>query len=67
MTIKELQKEVYANKLRRGFNVTSIGNEIIHLTEELGELARGYRDKSYASSGYAYTHQRGKGLKGGES
>ncbi|MBU1976260.1 MAG: hypothetical protein KKG59_07700 [Nanoarchaeota archaeon] len=38
MPYTDLQKQVYDNKIKRGFNVTDIGKEIILMTEELGEL-----------------------------
>jgi NTP pyrophosphatase (non-canonical NTP hydrolase) len=43
MSLGELQKSVYENKVNRGFNVTDVGKEIILMTEELGELARAYK------------------------
>jgi len=45
MDLQKIQKEIYQNKLNRGFNVKDIGKEIVLLTEELGELARAFRDK----------------------
>jgi NTP pyrophosphatase (non-canonical NTP hydrolase) len=39
-----IQNAVMANKTRRGFNTTEVWPEIIHMTEELGELARAFRD-----------------------
>lgn len=39
----KLQKEIYKNKVKRGFNVTDVGEEIILMTEELGELAKAYK------------------------
>ena len=42
--LNDLQKEIYQNKVDRGFNVTDIGKEIILMTEELGELARAYKN-----------------------
>ncbi len=44
MDLSVLQKEVYQNKINRGFNTTDIGKEIILMTEELGELARAYKN-----------------------
>jgi len=44
MSLKQMQLEIYENKIRQDFNVTDIGKEIITLAEELGELARAYRD-----------------------
>jgi NTP pyrophosphatase (non-canonical NTP hydrolase) len=42
----EIQKEIFRNKADRDFNVTDVGKEIILVTEELGELARAYRDSN---------------------
>lgn len=42
--LSKLQKEIYQNKLNKGFNVTDVGREIILMTEELGELARAYKN-----------------------
>jgi NTP pyrophosphatase (non-canonical NTP hydrolase) len=42
--LKYIQKEIYKNKVDRGFNITDIGKEIILMTEELGELARAYKN-----------------------
>lgn len=42
--LSKLQKEIYQNKLDKGFNVTDIWKEIILMTEELGELARAYKN-----------------------
>ncbi|MBU1204352.1 MAG: hypothetical protein KKA61_02680 [Nanoarchaeota archaeon] len=44
MDLSKLQKEIYQNKLDKGFNVIDIGKEIILMTEELGELARAYKN-----------------------
>ncbi|HIH13927.1 MAG: Pyrophosphatase [Candidatus Daviesbacteria bacterium GW2011_GWB1_41_5] len=51
MALQEIQKEIFKNKLARGFNTTDVGKEIILMTEELGELARAYKnsDKRQAS------------------
>jgi NTP pyrophosphatase (non-canonical NTP hydrolase) len=43
MTIRELQKEVYQNKIKRNFNVSDVGKEIVLMAEELGELAKAYK------------------------
>jgi NTP pyrophosphatase (non-canonical NTP hydrolase) len=43
MTIRWLQKEIYQNKVNRGFNISDVGKEIILMTEELGELAKAYK------------------------
>lgn len=39
----KLQKEIFENKVRRGFNTTDICKEIVAISEELGELARAYK------------------------
>lgn len=44
MKLSELQKEIYKNKINRKFNTTDIGKEIILMLEELGELARAYKN-----------------------
>ncbi|MBI4095294.1 MAG: hypothetical protein HY438_00375 [DPANN group archaeon] len=44
MALQEIQKEIFKNKLARGFNTTDVGKEIILMTEELGELARAYKN-----------------------
>jgi NTP pyrophosphatase (non-canonical NTP hydrolase) len=46
MKIQELQKEIYQNKVNRGFNTTDVGKEIILMTEELGELAKAYKKEN---------------------
>ena len=47
MELKEMQLEAFQNKVRRGWNTTRIDKEIITLVEELGELARVYRDSNH--------------------
>ena len=42
--LSKLQKEIYQNKLNKGFNVVDVGKEIVLMTEELGELARAYKN-----------------------
>ena len=42
--LQQLQREIYQNKIRRGFNVTDVGKEIVLMAEELGELARAYKN-----------------------
>ena len=46
MSFKKLQEEIIQNKIKKGFNHTDIGKEIILMAEELGELARAYRDSN---------------------
>ncbi len=38
MTYSSLQQRIYDNKVRRGFNVTDVGKELILMGEEYGEL-----------------------------
>ena len=42
--LHQLQREIYQNKVDRGFNVTDVGKEIVLMVEELGELAHAYKD-----------------------
>ena len=42
----ELQKEIFKNKEKRGFNVTDVGKEIVLMVEELGELAKAYKNSN---------------------
>jgi NTP pyrophosphatase (non-canonical NTP hydrolase) len=44
MDIRELQREIIRNKINRGFNITDVGKEIVLMIEELGELARAYKN-----------------------
>lgn len=44
--LPELQRAIYANKVRRGWNVTDVGKEIVLMVEELGELARAYKNSN---------------------
>lgn len=45
MDLKELQKEIFENKKRRGFNVSDVGKEVVLMVEELGELARAVKNQ----------------------
>ncbi len=42
--LRGLQQAIYQNKVRRGFNVSDVGKEIVLMVEELGELARAYKN-----------------------
>jgi len=44
--LRELQQEIYNNKVRHGWNVTDIGKEIVLMVEELGELAHAYKNSN---------------------
>ena len=46
-SLQKLQKEIYQNKVEKGFNVTDVGKEIVFMTEELGELARAYKKSDH--------------------
>lgn len=48
--LQKFQKEIYKNKENRNFNVTDVGKEIILMTEELGELARAYKNSDKKSA-----------------
>lgn len=37
MTLQELQKEIFENKKRHGFNTTDMNEEFCHLVAEVGE------------------------------
>ncbi len=50
MSLNDLQKKIFNNKVNRDFNTTDIGKEIILMTEELGELARAYKDSDKKSA-----------------
>ena len=41
--LAEIQKKIFQNKVKRGFNTTNICKEIVAISEELGELARAYK------------------------
>ena len=43
--LKQFQKEVYANKLDKGFNVTDVHKEFNYIYGEVGEAVDAYMDK----------------------
>lgn len=45
MSLKQLQKQVYQNKLNKGFNVTNIEKEFCLLYGEVAEAYEAYRKK----------------------
>ena len=45
MTIQEMQKEVFQNKLTKGFNVTDVPKEFCFLYGELGEAFEAWNKK----------------------
>ena len=42
MIYYELQQRIYENKVRRNFNITDVGKEVILICEEFGELCDAY-------------------------
>ncbi|HEY4511475.1 MAG TPA: hypothetical protein VJH55_01405 [Candidatus Paceibacterota bacterium] len=44
--LKKLQKEIFDNKVRKGFNTTDIHLEFCYLHEELAEAFRAYHTKA---------------------
>jgi len=42
MTLEEMQKEAWENKLRHGFNTTNVEKEFCLLTSEVGEAYMAY-------------------------
>ena len=42
MVYHELQRRIYENKVRRNFNVTDVGKEVVLMSEEFGELCDAY-------------------------
>ena len=45
MTIKDMQKEIFKNKLEKGFNVTDVNKEFCLLYGEVGEAYDAWRKK----------------------
>jgi NTP pyrophosphatase (non-canonical NTP hydrolase) len=45
MDLKQLQKEIFENKKKRGFNTSDVGKEVVLMVEELGELARAVKNQ----------------------
>lgn len=43
LTLREIQKRIWDNKVKKGFNTTDISKEFLYLAEELGEAVRAYR------------------------
>lgn len=43
LTLREIQKRIWDNKVKKGFNTTDISKDLLYLTEELGEAVRAYR------------------------
>lgn len=45
INLKKLQKEIYQNKIDKGFNVTDIHKEFCYIHEEVAEANRAYYKK----------------------
>lgn len=45
MSLKEMQKRIYQNKVNKGFNTTDIAKEFCLLYGEVGEAYEAYRKK----------------------
>lgn len=45
MDLKELQKEIFKNKVEKGFNITDVSKEFCLLYGEVGEAYDAYRKK----------------------
>ncbi|OGD65822.1 hypothetical protein A3F08_01820 [Candidatus Berkelbacteria bacterium RIFCSPHIGHO2_12_FULL_36_9] len=45
MDLKKIQKEIYKNKVEKGFNVTDIHKEFCYIHEEVSEANRAYYKK----------------------
>ena len=43
LTLREIQKRIWDNKVKKGFNITDISKDLLYLTEELGEAVKAYR------------------------
>src|SRR3989344_8162989 len=41
--LREIQKRIWDNKVKKVFNITDISKDLLYLTEELGEAVKAYR------------------------
>ncbi|MDD5145662.1 MAG: MazG nucleotide pyrophosphohydrolase domain-containing protein [Candidatus Pacebacteria bacterium] len=46
LTLREIQKRIWDNKVKKGFNTTDVSKEFLYLAEELGEAVKAYRKNS---------------------
>ena len=46
LTFRQIQKRIWDNKVKKGFNTTDISKEFLYLTEELGEAVKAYRKEN---------------------
>ena len=47
LTLREIQKRIWDNKVKKGFNITDISKDLLYLTEELGEAVNPEAVKAY--------------------
>ncbi len=47
VSLKKLQKQIYANKIEKGFNTTDIYKEFCLIHEEVSEACRAHYKKEY--------------------
>lgn len=47
VSLKKLQKQIYANKIEKGFNTTDIYKEFCLIHEEVSEACRAHYKKQY--------------------
>jgi len=43
LTLRQIQKRIWENKVSKGFNTTDIGRDLLYLAEELGEAVKAFR------------------------
>ncbi|KKT40280.1 hypothetical protein A3K29_02715 [Candidatus Collierbacteria bacterium RIFOXYB2_FULL_46_14] len=48
ISLKKLQKQIYANKIKKGFNTTDIYKEFCLIHEEVTEACRAHYRKEYS-------------------
>jgi NTP pyrophosphatase (non-canonical NTP hydrolase) len=46
LTLRQIQKKIWDNKVKKGFNTTDIGKDLLYLAEELGEAVKSFRKES---------------------
>ena len=46
LTLREIQKRIWDNKVKKGFNTTDIGKDLLYLAEELGEAVKSFRKEN---------------------
>ncbi len=46
LTFRQIQKRIWDNKVKKGFNTTDVSKEFLYLTEELGEAVKAHRKEN---------------------